>query len=468
MAMLDSMRASKIDKTAKKLSKLTTGLKIGDSKTKLATKLSSGFGAGRLVEGLAAKIGTGRHVKATMASVRLDDMRYDDMALMGDYSSAKISDEMHELGDMKRDLVKMSDALRESIRINQVNVGEVDKLSNFLKTAETNTLSLERLEPENNELKNRLEYTEAELTNKTLWASELESKAHAYKTRFEETYAEFEKSKAKMAEMTETLHDKNQQTAKLGAEINVLHSAKRDVHTKLDAVINAEQAAKTSILGLKNTEQKLMRENTEMQKKIDMLSARSDDDIVRNETLGGSLKSLRLDYTQLKADHLEAVSKLDKAKFEIQTQTTAHSELCQRNDDKIFALTSALEGVKSKNQIEEQMNGYDQLEKAKLKAEAERATRRADQLEGRLGLKTNELEHAHQALNQAQNNYDTLNDKFLELVADMDNLRGDHKKQSDKLDQYSSISGVAVGQSFYEDRSRSPSLKLVPDTKNKD
>ncbi|MCF6357538.1 MAG: hypothetical protein L3J54_07000, partial [Draconibacterium sp.] len=87
------------------------------------------------------------------------------------------SEQVRDINALKQDLSRMSTSLRESMRLNQDSVGEIEKFSRFLKIAEVNTISLERLQPENLELKAKLEDVRNELSKKQLWASELESKS---------------------------------------------------------------------------------------------------------------------------------------------------------------------------------------------------------------------------------------------------------------------------------------------------
>ena len=120
------------------------------------------------------------------------------------------------------------------------------------------------------------------------------------------------------------------------------------------------------------------------------------------------------------------------------------------------------------------MSRYDDIEKDKLKTDADRERLFAPTNSARgLDKKSGEMADSRAALKRGlKTNYEALNNKFLALLSEMETLSGDHKNQSKKLEQYSSISGVAVGQSFYEDRNRStkgakgkdagaPKLKLV-------
>jgi len=159
---------------------------------------------------------------------------------------------------------------------------------------------------------------------------------------------------------------------------------------------------------------------------------------------------LRLDFSDLKSGHMETLSRLDKARHNASANEQALADFRQRSEDRIFALTSAIDGLKAQHKINEDMSRYDQQEKAKLKVEAEHENKRVRELKGRLEARAKEQEEGHAALSRAKVNYDLLNVKYLTLLSDMETLKGEHKQQSQKLEEYSSISGVAVGQSFFD------------------
>jgi len=383
----------------------------------------------------------------------------------------RASSQVREINDLKQDLNKMAGALRESVRLNQDSVSEIDKLCRFLKTAEVNTLSMERLTPENNKLKTQLSEVRGELSKKSLWASELESKAVAYKARFEETHIDLETSRARLGDIEEQLQDQTSRRIDSENTLDKLQSERRELLVIIEDLKSKNTAIQDEIDGQQGNMLTLSRQNTELEKQVELLSANTDDERRTREAAQSDLKIIRLDYAELKSDHMEALSKFDKARHEIEASGQTLADFRQRSDDKLFALTSAIEGLKAQQKISEDMSRYDDMEKAKLKADAERQRSLAADLSRQVEQKTREMDDSRKALKNAKTNYEELNSKFMTLLSDMETLRSDHKKKSKKLEEYSSISGVAVGQSFYDDKPKSgrakpseagkPSLKLV-------
>ncbi len=370
----------------------------------------------------------------------------------------------------------MSAALRESMRLSQGGVDDIERLSQFLKAAEVNTMSLERLQPENSQLKSKLETVQGDLSKKNLWASELESKSLAYKARFEETHTELETARGRLADLEESLRDVGSRKEDSEVALDKIQAERGELLVMIEDLKSENIAILDKIQSLRSAEQDLSRRNTELEKQAETLTAQISDERRKKEASSQDLKTLRLDFSELKADHIESLSKLDKACYEVDSSQQALADHRQRSDDKIFALNSAIDGLKAQAKISDDMSRYDDIEKEKLKSDADREHLRADELSTRLDKKSKEMADSRAALSRAKNNYEALNNKFLALLSEMERLSGDHKKQSKKLEQYSSISGVAVGQSFYEGRDRSskrtaaktsdaaaPKLKLVGD-----
>jgi len=71
---------------------------------------------------------------------------------------------------------------------------------------------------------------------------------------------------------------------------------------------------------------------------------------------------------------------------------------------------------------------------------------RAESLEERLRLKSQEYERSAKALSKAKKAFEGLNAKFSTTIEDFDNLRKVNQAQRDKLEKYASISGVSSGQ----------------------
>lgn len=382
------------------------------------------------------------------------------------------SEQVRDINALKQDLSRMSTSLRESMRLNQDSVGEIEKFSRFLKIAEVNTMSLERLQPENMDLKAKLEDVRTELSKKQLWASELESKSLAYKARFEETHAELESSQSSLATIGETLSEERNRHIEANDALDKIQEERRELRGMVNDIQTENTVLQDTIARLSESENDLLRSKTELVKKAEVLSAKIDDERRDREVAVSDLKGLRLDYSELKSSHMETLSKFDKARHSAISNENALTEFRQRSEDRIFALTSAIDGMKAQQKINEDMTRYDEQEKSKLKVEAELEHRRVKDLQSKLDVRAKEQEEGHAALSRAKTNYDLLNTKYLTLLSDIESLRGEHKRQSQKLEEYSSISGVAVGQSFYDDgelgktsksKTATPKLKLVKD-----
>ena len=397
-----------------------------------------------------------------------------------DLPAAK-SEQIREINTLKQDLSKTVTALRESMRLNKNSIVEIEKLNGFMKTSELNVVSIERLMPENADLKTQLEVAQSDITNKKVWISELESKSVAYKNRFEETSLELDTCRGQILEQDERIREQIGKYANLNVEYDLSLNENRGLEVKQASLESAQLVLQDDISSLREIELLLSRQNTELEKQSGMLNARVEDEKNGREAAEADLKVLRLDYSELKSTQIEALSKLEKIKYERNTHQTSMSDVRLRNDDKVFALNAMIDGLKAQLKVNSEMSDYDKLDKMKLKANAERNARRVEEMSGRLDQETVDLAENRSALADVEANYSALKDRFINLLAEMEDLKVDHHKQAKKLGEYSSISGIAVGQSFYDNgragqngaigqahvttsnKSSMPSLKLVKD-----
>jgi septal ring factor EnvC (AmiA/AmiB activator) len=133
------------------------------------------------------------------------------------------------------------------------------------------------------------------------------------------------------------------------------------------------------------------------------------------------------------------------------------SDFKKHSEDKIFSLTSALEAQKLKQKVSDDMARYEDAEHAKLKTELNRSKRQTRLLEKTLKQNMADLNENREALANSRADNEALNEKFLAILVEMDAMRRTHQRQSQKLGEYSTISAVAAGQDFDEQKSGSKS-----------
>ena len=363
-------------------------------------------------------------------------------------SSYLRSTEVHEIEELRSNVGKMADALRDSMRLNQDAVGDIAKISRFLEVAEANTISVERLRPENTKLKSKLDSVRDEIAKADARVREVESRAEMYKARLEQSFEDLAATRARLIEVEETFRREKSKRAETNQSVEKLLSERRDLRTVIEELESKRDGLVEKFEGLKTNEQLRNRKIVQLMKQAEHYSAQIEDERQTKHLAVSKLRSLKLDYSDLKSKHIETLSKLDFANQEIKSYHQILADFKKRSEDKIFALNSALEAQKLQQKVSEDMARYEDAEQAKLKTELNRSKRLTRQLEKTLKQNMVDLHENREALAKSKADNEALNEKFLAILVEMDALRRTHQRQSQKLGEYSTISAVAAGQGF--------------------
>jgi chromosome segregation ATPase len=365
------------------------------------------------------------------------------------------STQVHEIEELRSNVGKMANALRDSMRLNQDAVGDIDKISRFLEVAEANTISVERLRPENTKLKSKLGSVRDEIAKADARVREVETRAEMYKSRLELSFEELASTRARLIEVEETFRREKGKRSESNHSIEKLLSERRDLRTVIEELESSRDGMVEKFEGLKNAEEFRNRKIVQLMKQVEHMSAQIEDERQTKHLAVSKLRALKLDYSDLKSKHIEALSKLDFSNQEIKSYHKILADFKKHSEDKIFALTSALQAQKMQQKVSTDMARYEDAEQAKLKTEANRSKRRAREIEKILKQNMADLRDNREALANSKADNEALNEKFLAILVEMDGLRRTHQRQSQKLGEYSTISAVAAGQDFNEKKSRS-------------
>ena len=355
------------------------------------------------------------------------------------------STEVHEIEELRANVGKMANALRDSMRLSQDTVGDIDKISRFLEIAEANTISVERLRPENTKLKSKLDSVRDEIAKADARVREVETRAEMYKSRLEQSFEELAATRARLIEVEETFRREQSKRSETNQSVEKLLSERRDLRIVIEELESNNDGLVEKFEGLKSAEELRNRKIVQLMKQSEHLAAQIEDERQTKYLAVSKLRSLKLDYTDLKSKHIESLSKLDFSKQEIKSYHKILSDFKKHSEDKIFALKSALDTQKTQQKVNDDMARYETEEQAKLKTEANRAKRRANQLEKMLKQNMADLKDNRDALANSKADNEALNEKFLAVLVEMDGLRRTHQRQTKILGEYSTISAVPSG-----------------------
>jgi len=377
-------------------------------------------------------------------------MKFETQEIASDEEAASSylrSTEVHEIEELRSNVGKMANALRDSMRLNQDAVSDIEKISRFLEVAESNTISVERLRPENAKLKTKLDSTRDEIAKADARVREVETRAEMYKSRLEQSFEELAATRARLIEVEETFRREKTKRAETNQNVENLLSERRDLRIVIDELESNRDGLVEKFESLQTAEKLRNRKIVQLMKQSEHLAAQIDDERQTKHLAVSKLRSLKLDYSDLKSKHIESLSKLDFSQQEIKSYHKILADFKKHSENKIFGLTSALEAQKLQQKVSDDMARYEDAEQSKLKTELNRAKRQTRKVEKMLKQNLVDLNDNREALAKSKADNEALNEKLLSVLVEMDALRRTQQRQTKKLDEYSTISAVASNQS---------------------
>lgn len=397
-------------------------------------------------------------------STDFTDMKFETQEIASDEKTAASylrSTEVHEIEELRSNVGKMADALRDSMRLNQDAVGDIEKITRFLEVAEANTISVERLRPENTKLKSKLDSVRDEIAKADARVREVETRAEMYKSRLEQSFEELAATRARLIEVEETYRRERSKRSESNQSVEKLLSERRDLKVLIEELESNKDGLAERVEGFKAVEQTRNRKITQLMKQAEHLSAQIGDERQTKHLAMSKLRSLKLDYSDLKSKHIESLSQLDFANQEIKSYHKILADFKKHSESKIFALNSTLAAQKTQQKVSEDMARYEDAEQSKLKTELNREKRQSRKVEKMLKQSLLDLQENREALATSKADNEALHEKLLAVLVEMDALRRTHQRQTKKLGEYSTISAVTAGQSK-EQREQASNLKTRP------
>lgn len=338
--------------------------------------------------------------------------------------------------------------LRDSAARQQSAIKRITTLNSAISKMELDLKSLRRVQADNRNLGKQVSELESKLSQKTSWANELDAKLNDIERRHSETRSQLEEAKGSLAagrDQESALLAQNASnertiralTAKFQtAEDKIGHNDNRmeKMQDRLDTQ-NAELAQRErQLVELRNT-------LDELSEKYASKSSQSDQSTVE-------LKNLRADYADLKAKHVEMSGQLENVRYDLQTQKNLNDDSIQRRDEENLALKTRIDQLDTQVRIKENMATHLDQEFISLRNALVNERDRAEALDDRLRLKSEEFDQATKSLHSTKTEYEKLNTKFATTLEDFEMLRKINQQMREKLEKYALISGVSSGQSL--------------------
>ena len=329
----------------------------------------------------------------------------------------------------------------------QLAAKRMASLNKTIVKMEAGLRHVSRLETENSSLSSELGDFKNKLEQKTSWASEQESKLVSLERLHNEMKLKYEAAKTEIAQRKDREASDHEKLILQG----------RDIESLSSQLNQKDEILSTSQLECQNYKDELAQQASdlasqshramELQKSVEELGARLERKNKERDASTVELKSLRLDFNDIKAKFFEASGALENAKYDIRTQKNVYEDTLKRRDDETLALKSRIEQLNTQLRIKDNMSSHFDEEVVGLRKQLENERERNDRNELRFQAKVGEVEKNARSLARSKVEFEGLNAKFIAAMEDIDTLRKINQVQKQKLERYAAIGGVSIGQS---------------------
>jgi len=363
----------------------------------------------------------------------------------------KISQDLPDTDDLafaRASMEEFAADLRDSAARQQSAIKRISTLNSAISKMELDLKALRRVQADNRNLGKTVSELESKLTQKTSWANELDAKLNDLERRHSETRSHLEEAKASLAasrdqETTfQAQHASNERTIRAltakfqTAEDKIGHNDNTigKMQDRLDSQTAELAQRERQLVELRNT-------LDELTEKYSHKSATSDQSTVE-------LKNLRADHADLKGKHVELTGQLENVRYDLQTQRNVAEDTIKRRDEENLALKTRIDQLDTQIRIKENMATHLDQEFISLRNALVNERDRAEALDDRLRLKSEEFDRSAKALSKSKVEFEKLNGKFATTLEDFENLRKINQHMREKLEKYAAITGINSGQSL--------------------
>lgn len=333
----------------------------------------------------------------------------------------------------------MTEAIQSTSTQQQFALQKITHLSKSLSSMETKLARLEGVEAENKSLNTKTSEFKAALAEKIETVRELDHKLAAAQRQIKASQAELLSLRA---ESSGAKHQAAGTQGRLNSKLE-----------EVDALIGQNSKLERNLSDMKMHNQTLQEQLSKAQGDI-ALYRRSESELEnklqaleRAESLARQssdetqvqLSVMTANFEQANADYIETDARLQTEQFEARAAQTQFSDSLRRREEEILSQKNRIEHLESQLAIKESAHEHAQREITEAKHSLHLASLRAQELESRSHEASRQAEASASNVIRSQSEYDALNAKFIEALADIDTLKQLNQIQKSKLVQYAAV-----------------------------
>ncbi|MEE9347427.1 MAG: hypothetical protein V3U82_04480 [Robiginitomaculum sp.] len=348
------------------------------------------------------------------------------------------------LTHIRKDLAQLNEDMSTGEQFYAQSLKRISNLIDYAYETEANLSALEQLEPENLRLKTALSEAREKLTDETVRAESLKSKADAYEARYLDARQGLEKAQLTLTQLENTrdslrrdINDKDGEIAKIQNAHRVLKGAQA-----VDRKSQEQLASKN--LELSSDLSVALNEKLELEKRAHEVTTRHDTLLADKQNLERMVEQTRNSQRTTEDHNLALKTELEQVLADVQIFKQQFDASTRNRDAEITQLNATVTTLESEVTVKSGVVTHAHEEMAELRQQHDAAHRGRRKLIDHIEAQKSDFDALQESLKTARNEINAFSTKLADAQIENDQLRRVNTLQSDKLKRYCSLNSSQI------------------------
>jgi chromosome segregation ATPase len=362
-----------------------------------------------------------------------------DSFLAGKKGQAASASDALDIKNAREYVSSMSDVIQSGAEQHKKAQQRVNSLSKSISKMESKLRQLGRVEEENKALQSRATAAEKSLALKKAQAAELENELASLRIQLKTAQEELLALRTENTVRKDRDNQNDSQITRQKNEITAMATAITSLEDRQHELSCLNSTLQKDLSEALNDLSARGRSIHELQKNLD--DARAKMDVFRKSADGGEIEIGRLQasFEEMKTKFIEANAGRETAEYEATVAKAEFEGRLKRRDEELLTHKNRISQFEAEVRIKEGARAQAERDIADLQHRFSSAIARADKADARAREKVLEADvNAENAL-KAKAEFDTLNEKYMAALDDIEMLKKINLAQKDKLMRYAAV-----------------------------
>jgi len=350
------------------------------------------------------------------------------------------------LTHMRNDLARLNKDMSSGEQFYAQSLRRISDLIDYAYETEATLSALEKLEPENQRLKDQLAIVHKDLTDQVVRAETLKSKSDTYEARYMETRQALEKSQLSLTQLENLREMLEREVAGKDNDIAVLINKAREINNahNLDKQALEQLASKNAELS--NDLSLAMGERLETEKRLQDVITRFEAVSQERDNLDRMVTQTRNAHRAVEEHNLSLKTQLESVLSDVKIFKQQFDAATQNKDAEIDLLRGRLADHQSEIAVKEGVVSHVHSEMADMREKYEAAHRGRRKLLEHIESQKMEADHLRDRIAQMKDQHQQLTRDYVDGQTEIETLKRVNSVQSEKLTRYMALNTTPVSQ----------------------